>query len=124
MQPQANKIARIIKKRPTFDIGFNRLIALLKYGVKILLLFLILLPVLPAQGQPRTQRKIERREAALDRKERKEYEKRRKAALKHRYSIQSEEVQERMKESKKKADKFNKGKKEPFYKKLFQKRRN
>ena len=104
-------------------MGNNRLIALYKYAVKILILFLVLLPVLPLRGQPRTERRVERREASLERKERKDYEKRRKEALKHRYSIQTKEVQERMKESRKKAERFNKSKREPFFRTLFQKKR-
>ena len=110
-----------MKKRPTFVTGKNRIIALHKYGVKIIILSLILLPVLHVPGQPRDERKIERREAALERKERRDYKKRREAVLKHRYSIQTKEVQERMKESKKKADRFNKLGDKPFYKNLFKK---
>jgi hypothetical protein len=100
---------------------------LYKYGAKILILFLVLLPVLPVRGQPRsarrTERKIERREASLERKERRDYEKRRREALKHRYSIQTKEVQERMKESRKKAERFNRSKREPFFRALLQKMR-
>jgi hypothetical protein len=105
------------KKRPNFDMANKRLMGLLKNGLKILILLLILLSASPTMGQPKTQRKIQRMVEMQERKERKEYEKRRKEAVKHRYSIQSEEVQERMKESWKKADRFNKGKREPFYKK-------
>ena len=112
-----------MKKRPTFVIGNNRFIALHKYGVKIIIMSLILLPVLHVQGQPRAERKIECREAALERKERRDYKKRREAVLKHRYSIQTKEVQERMKESKKKADRFNNLGDKPFYKNLFKKKK-
>ena len=101
----------------------TRFIALLRNGIKIAILFLFLLPALPMEGQPRTERKIERQEAQMKKKARKDYEKRQKAAVKHRYSIQTKEVQDRMKESKKKADKFNKGKKGSFFKKLFKKKR-
>ena len=101
----------------------TRFIALLKNGIKIALLFLFLLPALPMEGQPGTEKKIERLEVRKLQKEKKEYEKRRKAAVKHRYSIQTKEVQERMKESKKKADNFNKSKKEPFFEELFKKKR-
>lgn len=75
------------------------------------------------EGQPGTMKKIERLEARKARKEKKDYEKRRKAAVKHRYSIQTKEVQERMKLSKKKADNFNKRKKDPFFKELLRKKR-
>jgi hypothetical protein len=120
--PEKNNTV-IIKKRPNFDMGFKCFIALNKIGIKIAILFLLVLPALTLQGQARTQKKIERREVQLDRKERKDYEKRRKEALKHRYSIQSPEVQARMKESKKKADSYNRKKKEPFFERLFKKKR-
>ena len=95
-----------------------RFIALLRNGTKIAILFLFLLPALPMEGQPRKEKRIERLEAKKARKERKDYEKRRKATVKHRYDIQTKEVRERMKESRKKAEKFNKSSREPFFKKL------
>ena len=75
------------------------------------------------EGQPGTEKKIERLEARKLRKEKKDYERRRKTAVKHRYSIQTKEVQKRMKESKKKADNFNKSNKDSFFKELFTKNR-
>jgi hypothetical protein len=96
---------------------------LLKNGIKIALLFLFLLPSLHIEGKPRTEKQIDRLEAQKARKEKKDYEKRRKEAVKQRYSIQTQEVQDRMKESKKKADNFNKSKKDPFFKELFKKKR-
>ena len=111
------------KKRPKFDMSLTRFIALLKNGIKIAILFLFLLPPLPMEGQPRTVKRVERLEAKKARKERKDYEKRRKATVKHRYDIQTKEVKERMKESRKKAEKFNKSSREPFLKKLFSKKR-
>ena len=62
------------KKRPNFDMANKRLMGLLKNGLKILILLLILLPASPMQGQPRSQRKIERMVDAQEKKERKEYE--------------------------------------------------
>jgi hypothetical protein len=54
---------------------------------------------------------------------RKAYKKKQKAAVKHRTSIQTKEVQERMKLSRKKAEVFNKSKREPFFEKIFGKKR-
>ena len=59
----------------------------------------------------------------LKQKEKKEYEQRRQAALKHRKDIQTKEVQARMKETKQRSDHYNKGKKEPFYKNLFNRKK-
>jgi len=88
-----------------------------------LLAFLILLASGSLHGQTRSVKKAIRQSEQQEKKEKKDYDRRRKAALKHRYSIQSKEVQERMKESKKKADRFNKGSKEPFYRGLFKKKK-
>ncbi len=66
---------------------------------------------------------MNRKELRLERKESRDYEKRRKAALKHRYKIQTKEVRDRMKESEKKAKKYNRALRDPFYKDLFSKRR-
>ena len=123
MQARNRKNVEKTKKRPNFDMSLTRFIALLKNGLKIAILFLFFLSTLPMEGQPRTEKRIERLEAKKARKERKDYEKRRKATVKHRYDIQTKEVRERMKESRKKAEKFNKSSREPFCKKLFSKKR-
>ena len=98
-----------------------------KNGTKIIKLFLIrvflflflLLPLASLQAQTKKVRQAERRQEKLTQKEKKEYHQKRQAALKHREDIQSKEVQARMKETKKRSDHYNKGKKEPFYKNLF-----
>ena len=88
-----------------------------------LILFLLLQPVISLQAQTKKVRQAERRQEQLTQKEKKEYDQKRRAALKHRQDIQSKEVQARMKETKKRSDHYNKGKKEPFYKGLFNRKK-
>lgn len=96
---------------------------MLKNGIKIAILLLFILPATPSKAQQVSEKKLERYEARYERKARKDYEKRRKQVVKHRYSIQTPEVRERMKESRKKAERFNRGKKECFLKTLFGEKR-
>jgi len=84
-----------------------------------LFLFLLLLPVASLQAQTKKVKQAERRQEQQNLKEKKGYEQRREAALKHREDIQTKEVKARMKETRKRSDNYNKGKKEPFYKGLF-----
>ena len=67
----------------------------------------------------KAENKIER----ADNKREKAYEKEKKDELKHHYEIQTKEVQERMKQSRKNAEKFNRQmrRRDPFYKRLFRK---
>jgi len=88
-----------------------------------LFMFLLLQPVAFLQAQTKKVRQAERRQEQLKQREKKEYEKKRKATLKHRHDIQTKEVQERMKETKKRSDHYNQGKKEPFYKDLFNRKK-
>ena len=71
------------------------------------------------QAQTKKVKQAERRHEQLEKKEKILYEKKRKATLKHRNDIQTRKVQDRMKQTKKRSDTYNKGKKEPFYKNLF-----
>jgi hypothetical protein len=96
---------------------------LLKNAVKIAILFLFFLQGMPLEAQSRQEKKLQRLEEKMAWKARKDYKKRQKAAIKHRTSIQTENVQERMKLSRKKAEVFNKSKRDPFFKKLFSKKR-
>ena len=84
-----------------------------------LFLFLLLLPFASLQAQTKKVKQAERKQEQQMLKEKKGYEQRRQAALKHREDIQTKEVKARMKENKKRSDNYNKGKKEPFYKGLF-----
>ena len=93
-----------------------------KNGTKIIILFL-LLSVYPLQAQTRKVRQAERRQEQFDKQEKKEYEKRRKATLKHRYNIQTKEVRERMKQTEMRSAKYGRKKKDPFYKDLFNKKK-
>ena len=91
-------------------------------GTKITILFL-LLSVYPLQAQTRKVRQAERKQEQLDKQYKKEYEKRRKATLKHRYNIQTKEVRERMKQTEMRSAKYGRKKKDPFYKDLFNRKK-
>lgn len=75
------------------------------------------------QRKSRTVIKAENRAERADKKRDKTYERERKNGLKHQYEIQTKEVQERMKQSRKNAEKYNRQmrKREPFFKRLFRK---
>ena len=81
------------------------------------------MPVFCVYSQSRkVRRAIKESEKAVERQE-KNYDKSRKEALKHRYDIQTKEVKERMKKSKKKSDRYNRSRREPFYKDLFNRKK-
>ena len=102
-----------------------------KNGTKIIKLFpgfffLILLLQLSfsqVQAQSRKVKQAERRSEKLQKQEQKDYDRRRKAALKHRYEIQTPEVKERMKETEKRSGKYGRKQKEPFYKDIFNRKK-
>jgi hypothetical protein len=74
----------------------------------VIFILVALLAVLNVYAQPR---QVKRAIRAKDQKEvqaKKDYDKKRKAVLKHRFDIQNKEVQERMKLSAKKSDLYNK----------------
>ena len=98
---------------------------LIKLQIRKLILGILIfsIPAFPVYSQSRKVRKaIKKSENAEENTER-TYDKGRDEALKHRYDIQTKEVQKRMKESKKKADQYNKSNKEPFYKDLFNRKK-
>ena len=64
-------------------------------------------------------RKVIRTQERKARQEDTGYDKKRKKVLKHRFDIQTKEVQERMKLSEKKSRQYNKPRRDPFYKTLF-----
>ena len=87
----------------------------------IILLLFLLQPVTSLQAQTRKVKQAQRRQEQLKEKNK------RKATLKHRHDIQTKEVQDRMKQTRKRSEQYNRGKKEPFFKDLFKrkkKRRN
>jgi hypothetical protein len=67
----------------------------------------------------RAIRKQEKAEKSLQ----KDYDKSRKAALKHRYNIQTPEVQSRMKASRKKVDQYYKQKNKFVFKDIFKRKK-
>ena len=75
------------------------------------------------QRKSRTVIKAENRAEQVDSKIEKAYEKERKEGLRHHFEIQTKEVQERMKQSRNNAEKYNRQmrKREPFFKRLFRK---
>lgn len=90
----------------------------------LLLLIAIIIPLaLIAQQPSRQVRNAVKKSEKVEGRQKKSYENARKKELKRRHTIQTKEVQERMKQSKKVANKNNKKKKEPFLKRLFRKRR-
>ena len=74
------------------------------------------------QAQPRKVKQAERKYERLLDREKKDYEKRRKATIKHRYEIQSRDVQERMKATEKRSQKFGRKQKDPWIKSIFKKK--
>ncbi len=68
------------------------------------------------QAQSRQVKKAERRHTQQLNQEKKAYDKRRKATLKHRNEIQTQGVRDRMKETEKRSRKYGRKQKEPFYK--------
>jgi hypothetical protein len=93
----------------------------LKRFLALLLVSLFL--AVPLQSQTgkagRAIKKQEKAEKSLD----KDYQKSRKAALKHRFKIQTPEVQERMKASRKKVDQYYRQKNKPVFKDLFKRKK-
>jgi len=89
----------------------------------ILGILIVSIPVFPVYSQSRKVRRAIKKSEKAEERQDKNYDKSRKEALKHRYDIQTREVQERMKKSKKRADRYNKSKREPFYKDLFNKKK-
>jgi len=75
------------------------------------------------QRKSRTVIKAENKAEQADKKREKASEKERKKGLNRHYEIQTKEVQERMKQSRNNAEKFNSQmrKRESFFKKLFKK---
>jgi len=102
-----------------------------KNGTKIIKLFLrqlfiiLLLQIQFAgvQAQSREVKKAERNYQRLLEKEKKDYEKRRKATIKHRYAIQSNDVKARMKETERRSQQHGRKQKESCLKKIFKKKK-
>jgi hypothetical protein len=119
----------INKKRNNFEgtvfIGLfysTKLSKLYFRRIFVLLLFSLFIsaPLQSQTGQAgRAIRKQEKAEKSLQ----KDYDKSRKAALKHRYQIQTPEVKERMKASRKKVDQHYKQKNKPVLKDLFKRKK-
>lgn len=77
---------------------------------------MITIPLYSQTGKPgKAIKKQERVEKSL----KKDFEKSRKKTLKHRYNIQTPEVQERMKNSKKKVEQYHKQKNKTTFKDIF-----
>ena len=96
-----------------------------KLPIKKLILGLLIIstPVFPVYSQSRKVRKAIKKSEKAEENTEKTYSQGRKEALKHRYEIQYKEVQKRMKASEKKAGKYYKNNREPFYKEIFTRKR-
>ena len=102
-----------------------------KNGTKIIKLFLrfffvflfIQFSCTLVQAQSGEVKRAERRQEQLINKEKKAYDKRRKATLKHRYEIQTREVRDRMKETEERSRRYGRKQKEPFYKNICNKKK-
>lgn len=91
-------------------------------GMAFLFLFLDC-SLVRVEAQSRKVRKAERKYEQMQKEETKDYEKRRKAALKHRYDIQTPEVKDRMKETEKRSKKYGRKQKDPFFRDLFDRKK-
>ena len=102
-----------------------------KNGTKIIKLFLRQLFIIlflqiqfaGIQAQSREVKKAERNYARLLEQEKKDYDKRRKATIKHRYKIQSSDVKARMKETEKRSQQHGRKQKESCIKNIFKKKK-
>jgi hypothetical protein len=84
---------------------------------------LILLPVFNGYAQSRQVRRAINKQEKKKEEEDRNYQKKRKKVLKHRFDIQTKEVQDRIKLSGKKSNQYNKAKEEPFFSGLLNKKR-
>ena len=102
-----------------------------KNGTKIIKLFLrqlfliLLLQIqfTGVQAQSREVKKSERNYERLLKQEKKNYDKKRKATIKHRYEIQSSDVKARMKETEKRSQRHGRKQKESWLKNIFKKKK-
>jgi hypothetical protein len=102
-----------------------------KNGTKIIKLFLrhlflilfLQIQLAESQAQTREVKKAERNYARLLEKEKKDYDKKRKATIKHRYEIQSKDVQARMKQTEKRSQQHGRKQKESWIKNIFKKKK-
>jgi DNA repair exonuclease SbcCD nuclease subunit len=83
----------------------------------IIVSFFIALPFL--SGQERTVKKSERNKELIQKLQRKYYKKARKKTIKHRREIQTQATQKRMKETDRKARKYNRAKRANWLEKHF-----
>jgi hypothetical protein len=91
----------------------------LRFKEVVLFILILLLSAKPGYTQPRHVKKAIRTQERKSELEDQDYDKRRKKVLKHRFDIQTKEVQDRMKLSEKKSRQYNKPRRDPFYKNLF-----
>ena len=102
-----------------------------KNGTKIIKLFLrgfflilfLQSGLMDVQAQSRKVKQAERKHERLLKQETKNYDKRRKATIKHRYEIQSRDVQERMKQTEKRSQQHGRKQKESCFKNIFKKKK-
>ena len=97
---------------------------IIKLFLRYLFLFLLLqIQFKEAQAQSREVKKAERNYTRLLEKEKKDYDKKRKATIKHRYAIQSSDVKARMKETEKRSQQHGRKQKESWINNIFKKKK-
>jgi len=89
----------------------------------IIALQCLLIVTIPLYSQTGQARKAIKKQEKVEKSLKKDFEKSRKKALKHRYEIQTPEVQERMKNSRKKVDQYHKQKNKKAFKDIFNRKK-
>lgn len=82
-------------------------------------LFLLLLPIVGFSQEGESIKKQEKRLEKKKEERAEDNEKAKNEGIKRHESIQDKDTKKRMKKNKKKANRYNNGKKEPFYKRWF-----
>jgi len=89
----------------------------------ILVLQFLLILTIPLYSQTGKARKAIKKQERVERSVERDSEKSRKKALKHRYEIQTPEVRERMKSSRKKVDQYHKQKNKTAFQDIFKRKK-
>ena len=91
-------------------------------GVMIVLLAIPF--VVEGQRPSRKVTKAQKKAEKVEVQQKKAYQKAREKEVKRRFNMQTPETKERMKQTRKEANRYNKVKKDPFFERLFQKKKN
>jgi hypothetical protein len=83
----------------------------------------LLITAIPLYSQTGKAEKAIKKQEKSEKSLQRDFEKSRKKALKHRYKIQTPEVQERMRDSRKKVDQYHKQKNKTAFKDIFKRKK-